>query len=172
MKRVLGVHVVMEIAMMLVLIMCLATPVEGRTLTTAEDSASERVASDEGRSEEVSPDGHHSSTGAGTGTGAGAGGGGGGVSNMFHKIGSKLKGSMMGGSALSSEEGEWEGEGGGGAPTAAQVKTDFASLMAREKKKLLGEEREVEVEVEGDEMGATGLELLRRRFEVTTTTSR
>ena len=156
---------------MLVLIMCLATPVEGRTLTTAEDSASERVASDEGRSEEVSPDGHHSSTGAGTGGGAG-----GGVSNMFHKIGSKLKGSMMGGSALSSEEGEWEKEEGG-APTAAQVKTDFASLMAREKKKLLGE---VEVEVEGDEgasgsagyeMGATGLELLRRRFEVTTTTS-
>jgi hypothetical protein len=168
MKRVLGVHVVMEIAMMLVLIMCLATPVEGRTLTTAEDSASERVASDEGRSEEVSPDGHHSSTGAGTGTGAG-----GGVSNMFHKIGSKLKGSMMGGSALSSEEKE------GGAPTAAQVKTDFASLMAREKKKLLGEEREVEVEGDegasgsaGYEMGATGLELLRRRFEVTTTTSK
>ena len=155
---------------MLVLIMCLATPVEGRTLTTAEDSASERVASDEGRSEEVSPDGHHSSTGAGTG---------GGVSNMFHKIGSKLKGSMMGGSALSSEEKEWEGEGGGGAPTAAQVKTDFASLMAREKKKLLGEEREVEVEGDegasgsaGYEMGATGLELLRRRFEVTTTTSK
>ena len=153
---------------MLVLIMCLATPVEGRTLTTAEDSASERVASDEGRSEEVSPDGHHSSTGAGTG---------GGVSNMFHKIGSKLKGSMMGGSDLSSEEEEWEKEGG--APTAAQVKTDFASLMAREKKKLLGEEREVEVEGDegasgsaGYEMGATGLELLRRRFEVTTTTSR
>jgi hypothetical protein len=51
--------------------------------------------------------------------------------------------------------------------------------MAREKKKLLGEEREVEVEGDegasgsaGYEMGATGLELLRRRFEVTTTTSK